>query len=342
MKPFDPSTESANKTFDETNYDDLLTENTLPNIPKRTWFWKVCSKLGLNSNRSITPEDLKNAIRSLDKDEVMRILESSFDLKNHNEIPWLSLAARRESRTIMDLLIMHGADINAVDDSLAGKMRTPLHEVVKRNWEKGLRLLLDNGASLEIKDKNGQTPLEMAIQRESVLAVRFLLEAGASLNNSQGEPLPLLGWVRSVEVLSLLISAGVDLTLGDEGGPFLHSQLKLGNVDIVKQMLFHNVNPNILDKKGRTPAFYLGYLKDNTAKECLEKLMKSGLDLSIVDLEGNLAAHFIAKMSSDKELLKYVFRFYPDAALVANENNETPLMYLKEKGLEGLLNQEAA
>lgn len=337
MKPFDPSTESANKTFEETEQVELLTEDTTPNKPKKSWLWHICSRLGISGKTVPTEGDLIDAIRTVDKDEVMRILETSFSLKEHHDIPWLSLAARRESRTIMDLLIVHGVELNTQDHSAAGKGRTALHEVVKRDWEKGIRLLLDARSDFSIKDNNGQTPIELAVQRGSEHGTRLLLEAGASLKDDNGNQLPLLGWVRSPEILNMLVSAGIDLNVGDEAGPFLHGQLKLGHSELVKQMLFYQVNPNVLDKKGRTAAFYLGHMDAKCSKDCLDKLLKAGLDLSIPDMDGNLAAHLICAVTVNKDLVEYVFRFYPEALFEKNSMGKTPQQILEERGLEGLI-----
>ena len=73
----------------------------------------------------------------------------------------LHLASSKESAHIVDLLIQHGADINAQNKDQS----TPLHLAASSRLAlEGtiVRLLLRHGANVDAKDSEGRTPLEIA------------------------------------------------------------------------------------------------------------------------------------------------------------------------------------
>ena len=78
------------------------------------------------------------------------------------------------------LLISHGADVNARSINL---QRTPLLIAARYPGStEVLRLLLDKGADLHAKDRNGATALGLAATYADVTVVRFLVEHGSSMN----------------------------------------------------------------------------------------------------------------------------------------------------------------
>jgi hypothetical protein len=58
----------------------------------------------------------------------------------------------------MQILIDHGADVNAVD----GAGLTPLHGAAQKGLDEVVQYLADHGAKLDTKDKRDRTPLDMA------------------------------------------------------------------------------------------------------------------------------------------------------------------------------------
>jgi ankyrin repeat protein len=66
-----------------------------------------------------------------------------------------------------------GADVNAANE--AGD--TALHRVAAKRFNTVVQFLADNGARLEVKNKEGQTPMAIAIQGEPLPKGAFDLDS---------------------------------------------------------------------------------------------------------------------------------------------------------------------
>jgi ankyrin repeat protein len=71
----------------------------------------------------------------------------------------LHFAANKKNLEVAQLLVSHGADVNANDT----KGSAPLHMAVYGSGEDMLRFLLDQGANINAKDGEGCTPLQVAV-----------------------------------------------------------------------------------------------------------------------------------------------------------------------------------
>lgn len=323
-----------------TDLNEPVSESTENNRPTRSWWWKMRSALGLLPKREATDKDLRLALRAQDADEVMRLLEAGVAPSRYPETAWLCLAARRENKAMMDLLIIYGAEVDQVDNETRGaRGRTALHEAAKRGWVKGARLLLEAHANPNAVDGMGETALTLAVRRGHEDVVRLLLESGATIYGQNG-PLPLLHDATTPGVVDLLVLAGADVNAPNEMGfPPLHQQAKMGRADVIKQLLFHRADPNALDRGGRNAAFWLGR---GEALGCLEVLESAGLDLHQVDVGGNVPAHSWPLRSRDQAFLAEGYTRAPLAWVIKNKQGETPLFVLSRTDKTGLYEKFAA
>jgi len=87
-------------------------------------------------------------------------------------------AARFDRRSLAELLVDRGAEMNARDkDGLA-----PLHTAAAYGSREVVRLLLDGGADIGPKSGNGKTPLHWAAFGGSREVAQLLLDRGAEIN----------------------------------------------------------------------------------------------------------------------------------------------------------------
>jgi len=71
---------------------------------------------------------------------------------------------------------------------------SPLHYSIDSSQIETLKYLIEHGANVNLKTKDGESPLHFAAFRLNVIAIRLLLEAGADVNaqaNTLGHETPL-------------------------------------------------------------------------------------------------------------------------------------------------------
>lgn len=92
----------------------------------------------------------------------------------------LHLAIRCSGRSVIELLLKYGIDCDIQDQ----RMTTALHYAI---WSSSLvKLLVQNGASTEIPNREGETALSLAASFGKPLSVKVLLEHGANPDARRG------------------------------------------------------------------------------------------------------------------------------------------------------------
>lgn len=135
-------------------------------------------------------------------------------------------------------IIDKGADVNTGTDSIGGNalMRAvSRHEINFENSTKPdikiIKLLIDSGADVNIKDSGGDTPLIYAAYDSDPEIIKFLLAQGADINVQDDEGITALmkaiQYNLSVEVTRVLIDAGADIELRDKNGKCAFDYLEL-------------------------------------------------------------------------------------------------------------------
>ncbi|GLT42382.1 hypothetical protein SLA2020_163840 [Shorea laevis] len=125
-------------------------------------------------------------------------------------------AARFGPEELLKLLIMKGADVNAVSD-----IGTPLVDAAYWGKKDFVRTLLDNNADPNAISYCLTSPLLASIETRSIECVKLLLKAGADPNLSGSKvliPLVVAARREDEEIIKCLLNAGADPNVTNNSG----------------------------------------------------------------------------------------------------------------------------
>jgi len=102
----------------------------------------------------------------------------------------LHLAAQRGHADVITTLLEFGSDHTVVNQFLS----TPLHEAVRAGSSTSVRVLVANGANVELKDKKGRTPIDymgsQSAKMKAELEAAFKLEDPCTIATEDAKPPP--------------------------------------------------------------------------------------------------------------------------------------------------------
>lgn len=141
---------------------------------------------------------------------------------------------------------------------------------------KACRVLLQQGASVHIRDESGSTPLHMAATKGSLDLTKLLLKSGADVAAVDSLRRTALHWATrcvSPAVLECLLAHSFKILVNardDEQLTALHWAVISNHPDHVRLLVTNQADPAIGDGEGRTP---LHYAVSKNAIECIQILL---------------------------------------------------------------------
>ena len=190
----------------------------------------------------------------------------------HDDLRRTSLhLAGGSSLPIVELLLRHGADVNARDYG----DNTPLHAAAAAGKLEIVRALLAKQADARAVNRQRVTPLLNAASSGSVPVVEALLAAGADLKNADnlGETaLHRAATSGQVELIKLLLARGFAVdTMDRQRQTPLYQAVRALRSEAVKLLLAHGANPSLVDVTGDSPL----RLAERNKREDLVKLLRT-------------------------------------------------------------------
>ena len=196
---------------------------------------------------------------------------------------------------IVSILIDKGAEVQN-DFNVFGTH--PVHFSAYNGYVDITKLLLQNGADVNIPNKWGITPLHFAAYRDNASMIKFLIENGAERNTRDllNGFTPLHNAVSSsqMENTQLLINNGADYKIKDNNDKtVLWAPIEKGDNELLKYLLtlYEDVNEkeNYLEYTPLHRAAINGY------EQIVKLLLLNGADVNAVDKLGNKPIDYAIK-----------------------------------------------
>ncbi len=234
------------------------------------------------------------------------LIENGVDVnaKNREGSTCLQMAAAGCKKEQVELLIEAGADVNAI-----GAMgKTALHWAVARlfanhNNEEVIKILLDNGAKLEVKDTGfGQTPLGTAATFGNIDAIRLLVDKGADLNvvDKHGrtpQENAISRGCYDVQEFLILKQQGEKPFKLETVNALVFTAARHGQVKLLERLIKEGADVNYKDAKFLMTPLHMACQRQY--KGVVEVLVKNGANLNIKGRKGKTALHFLTERIND-------------------------------------------
>lgn len=191
---------------------------------------------------------------------------------------------------VQDLVyhIQHSGKSSLLPSSRSLKMRAPIHMAAVRGHVDCLKVLIDAGSSLEVKDSEGHTPLHLAVANQHYRAVELLLSLKAkpdSKTRFDVTPLHLATSVGNTPCVELLLDHGAFINSQESWGqtPLVISTLR-GRLPTMQCLLSHGADSEIVDyQRGQTPLHIACASKDESR---VLLLLDAGCNVHTTDYRG--------------------------------------------------------
>ena len=213
----------------------------------------------------------------------------------------LMRAAYADDGTLVDFLLLHGANPNKQDRD--GK--TPL---MMTKSETITVSLLKRGADPNLQDKDGKTALMHNYRYPKILETLILAGIDPNLKDKDGETI-LLKTNSYPDIQKLLLLHGADPTIKyKRGATVLHYWYEKGDMELLDEFLSLGCQIDEPDNKGLTPLWYAAYASQEYEKPILA-LIEKGADPNAQNDKGeSVLLRYLKSTKSDgtKDYVKNV------------------------------------
>jgi ankyrin repeat protein len=277
---------------------------------------------------------LKLAIKVGDIDAVKFIIEDKTIIEPFEDgTTPLHTACEYHQINILEYLLAKSLfDIEAIGEFTGSALhiiRTKINTL--NNIENLIDLLLDNGLSIDIKDKNGATALSKACDIYDLKTIKWLVNNKANLNAKDYDGLtPLMYLVRNSiyednGALDYLIDCGALVNEKDNDGNSVLIHSINGITDFVEILLKRGANINASNNSGITALMYaLSYVRYDE-KKIVNLLIDNGADIFGNDNQNNSTLMY----ASENVFTDHLDYLINEGVQVNYQNKlgQTPLMF---------------
>jgi ankyrin repeat protein len=171
--------------------------------------------------------------------------------------------------------------LRALHDDDRYQATTLLFAASRLGCEAEARALLDRGAAIDAKDREGKTALAKAAEADKLPLIRLLLERGANVNARAVDGSTPVFYAAEQDrgaVIALLLERGADPNLpGRKGVRPLAAAAFNGSAESAEQLLKFRADPNALDDDGSGAIVYAA---GNGYASVVALLLQAGVDVN--------------------------------------------------------------
>jgi uncharacterized protein len=158
---------------------------------------------------------------------------------------------------------------------------TLLFAAARFGCEAEARTLLDRGAAIDARDRDGATALAKAAEANKLALIRLFLERGANVNTRAVDGSTPLFYAAEQDrgaAIALLVEGGADPNIpGRKGLPPLAAAAYHGSADSVERLLKGGADPNALDDEGKSAMVYAA---GHAYAPIVALLLQAGVDVN--------------------------------------------------------------
>ena len=167
-----------------------------------------------------------------------------------------AVALWEEKFDIADKLLLHGANVNPVDND----GETPFAESVRHNRLNSVMYLIRNHCDTTRTGLNDATMLHFAAANGNLEMIKILQNLTKVNINARDKynstPFSYASFKEQIDVMKFLLSAGADINAVDnDGETAIHEAIRHKKVKSIRFLLENNADLSIVDNRGATPLF---------------------------------------------------------------------------------------
>ena len=177
---------------------------------------------------------------------------------------------------VMEVLLKHGAYVDATQMGADSGEDTSLNIACQRGNMDMIRLLLKYGADMNRYNREDLSPFITAYLEHNTEAIDLFLESGMDLNCNES------GWTYQRN--------GENIPIRDKRTPLMHACGR-NDVETVKRLLAHGADVNVISESTPGSDYYVNtaVLDAIVHEEVLQILLEHGADVNLTDSQGNTA-----------------------------------------------------
>ena len=201
-----------------------------------------------------------------------------------------------------------------------------IHKLAQQNnFEELSNLLSQNSSLVHTDNSSGTKPLHSAVKGNSIQCVKLLLEKGADVNARNRDGYTAIFSVSTVDIAEILVENGANLnTVGRYNSTPLKYAIARQHIDVVRYLITQGANVNHvakLDFRETMTQCALSLIvqktpqeKKDKALEILEILLEAGANPNIQSVDGTTALH-TASLRGLTDFVKLLLKYGADPCI---------------------------